>query len=284
MEDILSKYTIKKNIQTNKNIQIKIKNKKYIYNIQKNLLENIPNTKFLKIFVCIYKVKKFSKNLIMPSLEYLLYKENNEMILPFFNITSKHKNIKTLIENFSLFLLKKIKNNNSVEIKGYLTVDKNLFCFLQVKNNLIKNIKLNNIQNDEKLWWTTLYEINSGNLINYKIHESVKYIFNENKFLYSFNKKNIYREKILYICESCDDTLNIIKNHFVKNRNFQPLKNCIKNAKKKKIKKPVLIRCSIFFKKNKSVNKGMIISNLFRILPVSIHFIKFTSNNKFKIK
>lgn len=281
MEDILSKYIIKKITKNNTKLQIKTK-KKNIYNIENKLLQKIPNTKFLKIFVCIYKVKHFSKNLIMPSLEYLLYKDNNEMTIPFFNITSKHKNFKTLIKKYSLFLLKKINNNNNVQLRGYLTIDKNLFCFLQVQNKAITNIKLNNIQNNENLWWTTLNEIYTGKLINYKIHKSTKYLFNQNKFLYVFNKHNPYREKTLYICDSCENVINIIKNHFIENRKFQPLHICIKNAKKKKIKKPVLIRCSVFSKKN--IIKPTKISNLFRILPLSLHFIKFTSNNKFKIK
>ena len=282
MEDISSKFVIKKIIKNNIKIKIKPKKNKNIYNIENKLLQNIPNTKFLKIFVCIYRVKHFSKNLIMPSLEYLFYKDNYEIILPFFNITSKHNNFKTLIKDYSLFLLKKNKIDYDVQIKGYLTIGKNLFCFLQVENKVIENITLNNIQHNENLWWATLNEIYSGRLINYKIHKSIKYLFSQNKFLYAFNKKNIYREKTLYICESCENVLKIIKNNFIENRNFQPLNICIKNAKKKKIKKPVLIRCSIFSKKN--IIKPTNISNLFRILPVSLHFIKFTTNNKFKIK
>lgn len=278
----MSKYIIKKEKKNNIIIKIKIK-KKYIYNIEKKLQQEIPNTKFLKIFVCIYKIKTFSKKLIMPSLEYLLYKnDNNEMIFPFFKITSNQNDLKISIKKYSTFLLKNINNNNNVKITGYLTIDENLFCLLEVKNKSIENIKLNNIQNDHKLWWTTIHEINSGKLINYKIHETTKYIFNQNKFLYIFNKKNIYREQPLYICDSCENVLKILKNNFLTNSNFHPLNICIKNAKKKKIKKPVLIRCSVFSKKY--ITKSIKISNLFRILPISLHFIKFTSNNKFKIK
>ena len=238
MEDISSKFVIKKIIKNNIKIKIKPKKNKNIYNIENKLLQNIPNTKFLKIFVCIYRVKHFSKNLIMPSLEYLFYKDNYEIILPFFNITSKHNNFKTLIKDYSLFLLKKNKIDYDVQIKGYLTIGKNLFCFLQVENKVIENITLNNIQHNENLWWATLNEIYSGRLINYKIHKSIKYLFSQNKFLYAFNKKNIYREKTLYICESCENVLKIIKNNFIENRNFQPLNICIKNAKKKKLKNP----------------------------------------------
>ena len=287
MEDITSNFifNIKKKIKIQKSI------KPFdIYPIKNYLSRNIPKNKYSKIFFCIFKINTFSNNLMLPSLEYLLYKYNtsNEMIFPFINIEKYAENnddnlYKFYIKNYSNFLLKELDyKNTKLTNVGYIEIGSNLFCFLKLNQDKLNYLEVYNKQNNNNLWWATLSEINNSKLINYNINDSVTYIFKKFNFLKDFNSSNHFKEQILYICESKSNIINILQNNFANNSIFKPLDICIKDAIKNKIKNPVLIRCCIFSKK--IVTKSINIKNLFKISPISLHCIKFKSNNSFKIK
>lgn len=288
MNDITSKYTIKTKTKTQKEInKIKIKHKlnKKLYSIHNKLNSKIPNQKFINIFVVLFKINTFTNDLIMPSLEFLLYKnKKNEMIFPFFKIKNKQKMNEKIIK-YSNFLLHSFNYENiSLKTHGYIDIDTNLFSFIELKQNNINNFYISNQQSKKKLWWVTHDEIRNIYLMNYKINNSVIYIFNNYRFLNNFNLENEYFPQTLFICDSCDNILNILRSKFIDNKIFKPLNICIKDAIKKKISKPVLIRATIFSKQN--ITKPTKIGNLFRILPRSLHFIKINPSyrNLFKIK
>ena len=76
----------------------------------------------------------------MPSLEFLLYKnEKNEMIFPFFKIKNKQKLNKKII-NYSNFLLNYFNYEiNSIKIQGYIDIDTNI---LKIQERIEKALGL----------------------------------------------------------------------------------------------------------------------------------------------
>ena len=290
MNDIISTYTFEKKneLQTKKQIprvKIKYTTNKNIYSIHNKLNPKIPNKSFSNIFIIMFKIKTFTNNLILPSLEFLLYKNaKNKMIFPFFKIKNIKKVNKNII-NYSTFLLDHFNYNDySLKIQGYIDINSNLFCFIKLKQKPIDSCYISNQQKNRKLWWVTHHEIKNGSLMNFKIHNSVIYIFKNYTFINDFDLQNEYVSQTLFICDSYENILHLLKNKFTENNIFKPLNICIEDAIKKKINNPFLLRVSIFSKKN--ITAPTEIKNLFRILPISTHFIKIDPNyiHLFKLK
>lgn len=170
---------------------IKIKTRSE-YPIIKRLKQKIVNVRremlnLEKINLCCYSVDNTTPQ---PFLKYLLYKDNNEMFLPWISNLSNKKNLITYSET----TVKQLFKNNNVETnyKGYIyDNNKEMYIFFEISN--INNY-VNSLQSD-LLIFTTIHEIvNERKVFTYSISNKVYSFFIENPdilYLYD-NEMNIH--------------------------------------------------------------------------------------------
>ena len=139
------------------------------------LLDNYPTNFIGTVYIAAFSVNNI---LVRPFLEYLLiknppdHKNPNELYFPFFDCFQD-----TDIEEESNLIIKQIfsKSKNIIDYLGYCLIDNS--CYLIYDTGSRKyNPKEKSL--NSYWWWTTIFEvIETGNIFDFKINQSVKKLF-----------------------------------------------------------------------------------------------------------
>ena len=174
--------------------------------LKKDLNKIIIENGIININICGYII---NKNLKKPFLEYLLYKnEMNLLQFPEFKFNMKKK---LDIEKYSIIELKKIIHNlnpyikiiNELNYKGYLFYKDEIYVFIDMSE--IDLINYRKVEKDEK---ENIFFVLIDEIINYRktydifISSKVIYFFNENNdfiFIYDVYNKIIDTPIVCYL-------------------------------------------------------------------------------------
>ena len=139
---------------------------------------NFISNKVINISIFnIYKQKH-----VIPSILFLLYKNNDKLFFPNFTSTqnvdiSVEKKLDSIFDNY------KIKP----EYIGFLEDDKNIYVFYQYK----EKYEVSEVKRSSAWWWATISEIvNYRKILNYEIATYIYNLFVKNPFIYRLFDKN----------------------------------------------------------------------------------------------
>ena len=139
---------------------------------------NFVSNKVINISIFnIYKQKH-----VIPSMLFLLYKNNDKLFFPNFTSTqnvdiSIEKKLDSIFDNY------KIKP----EYIGFLEDDKNIYVFFQYK----EKYEVSEVKRSSSWWWATISEIvNYRKILNYEISTYIYNLFVKNPFIYRLFDKN----------------------------------------------------------------------------------------------
>ena len=161
------------------------KTRKHIYNYSPdNINTGTPQLKHdMSVFLCIYNIDTTS---VLPFIKFLLYKNKDELFLPYFKYSNK-ENILTQSDEKIKLIFSEWKNMPNY--KGYISYDDKIYLIYEKpyeKTNVLFK------KRHDKWWWCLSSElVDSRKVMNFPIQKNTsRFFFHNNKLLYLYDKHN----------------------------------------------------------------------------------------------